>query len=221
MRLVFPLLFIAGGVWAQEQTAVDEASAKATRGMPARATPNDYQAHTKVGDYSVGAEFFQHTVQTPNGILVNEDYVVVEAGVFGPAGSHIKLNPEDFSLRINGKKNPQASEAYPLVYKGLKDPEWEAPEAIAAKKSGGDSKTSLGSGGQSGAGEPKPVYHPPFKLQREWNQRLEKQAFPEGDRPLPQAGLLFFVYRGKASGIHQLELIYNGPAGKASLELQP
>ncbi len=224
MRFVLSLFMFAAGAWAQQQTAADDASAKATRGMPARATPNDYQAHTKVGDYSIGAEFFQHTVPTPNGILVNDDYIVVEAGIFGPAGSHTKLNPEDFSLRINAKKNPQASEAYPLVYKGLKDPEWEAPEAIAAKKNGGDSKTSLGggsAGGQGAAGDPKPVYHPPFKLQREWNQRLEKQAFPEGDRPLPQAGLLFFLYRGKASGIHQLELIYNGPAGKVSLELQP
>jgi len=41
-----------------------------------------------------------------------------------------------------------------------------------------------------------------------------------GDRPLPQAGLLFFQYRGKEKGINSLELIYSGAAGKATLVLQ-
>ena len=40
-----------------------------------------------------------------------------------------------------------------------------------------------------------------------------------GERPLPQAGLLFFLYRGKSEGIKSLELIYNGAAGKATLDL--
>jgi hypothetical protein len=43
----------------------------------------------------------------------------------------------------------------------------------------------------------------------------------EGDRPLPQAGLLFFLYRGKTESIRSLELIYNGAAGTATLTLQP
>ena len=37
----------------------------------------------------------------------------------------------------------------------------------------------------------------------------------------PQAGLLFFRYTGKASGIHSIELMYSGPSGKASLDLRP
>ena len=43
----------------------------------------------------------------------------------------------------------------------------------------------------------------------------------EGDRPLPQAGLIFFQYRGKIQNIHSLELIYSGSAGKTTLKLQP
>jgi hypothetical protein len=52
-------------------------------------------------------------------------------------------------------------------------------------------------------------------------QRVQKASLPEGDRALPQAGLIFFQYRGKAQGIHSIELIYAGPAGKATLTLQP
>jgi hypothetical protein len=38
---------------------------------------------------------------------------------------------------------------------------------------------------------------------------------------LPQAGLLFFEHRGETKKIKSLDLVYSGPAGKASLSLQP
>jgi hypothetical protein len=213
--IVTGVAIAAGALLAQDQT---EAQASKTRGMPARATPADYQAHGEVGTLKIGAEFFQHTVPTPQGILVTEDFVVVEAGIFGPAGERAVVNPGDFSLRINGKKNPQQSEAYALIFKTLKDPEWEPPEPPAPK----GSKSSISTGGKGGGGnDPPPIVHVPLKTQREWNQRVEKEAFPEGDRALPQAGLLFFSYRNKPSSIHQLELIYSGPAGKVSLTLNP
>jgi hypothetical protein len=52
-------------------------------------------------------------------------------------------------------------------------------------------------------------------------QHVQRSAMQEGERPLPQAGLLFFLYRGKAEGIRSMELIYSGAAGKATLMLQP
>jgi hypothetical protein len=52
-------------------------------------------------------------------------------------------------------------------------------------------------------------------------QHVQKAALPEGDRTLPQAGVIFFQYRGKTKGIHSIELIYAGPAGNATLTLQP
>ena len=50
--------------------------------------------------------------------------------------------------------------------------------------------------------------------------RVTKESLPEGERLLPQAGLIFFAYRGKAQGIHSVELIYEGPTGKTTLNLQ-
>jgi hypothetical protein len=213
MRYFFTTVFIAAGCLAQTPEPAD-ASARATRGMAARATPSDYQAHATAGKVTVGAEFFQHTVPSPQGQLTTEDFVVVEAALYGP---QTKISFEDFSLRINGKKNPQRSEPYELVFKSLKDPEWEPPVPVEAK----GSKTAITSGGGKAAGDLPPVVHVPIKTQREWEARATKAAFPEGDRVLPQAGLLFFQYRGKASGIHSLELIYTGPEGKATLNLQP
>jgi hypothetical protein len=69
---------------------------------------------------------------------------------------------------------------------------------------------------------PPPVVHIPIELQRSMQMKVRKAALPEGDRALPQAGLIFFFqYRGKAQGIHSIELIYAGPAGNATLTLQP
>ena len=53
----------------------------------------------------------------------------------------------------------------------------------------------------------------------DWERTFVYHA--EGERTLPQAGLIFFQYRGKTQSIHSIELIYAGPAGKATLALQP
>ena len=196
------------------------------KGMPARATPADYQTHVQAGTLTIAADFDGHSIPTLDGTtLSTPEYVVVETAVFGPPGARIKLSIDDFALRIKGKKVPLPSEPYGLVVKSVKDPEWEPPEVAQAKEA--KSKTSLSSGEedtQVQKGEPKATPTPvkvPVEVQRAWAQRVQKVTLPEGDRALPLAGLIFFQYRGKTQGIHSIELIYAGPAGKASLTLQP
>src|SRR5579872_6271727 len=88
-----------------------------------RATPNDYQAHSKAGSVTIGAEFMRHAVPTPQGQFNNEDYVTVEVGIFGSPGERTRISVEDFSLRINGKK-AIVSQPYGVVMANLKDPDW-------------------------------------------------------------------------------------------------
>jgi hypothetical protein len=185
------------------------------QGLGARANAGEYLAQTKAGDVTIAAEFKGHSVSTIDGTFLSEDYVVVEAALFGAAEARVKLSLEHFSLRINGKKSPTLSEPPGLVFKSLKDPEWVPPEGTEKK-----SKSSLGTGGGN---DSTPVTPPkmPFPLRRAMEQKVQKASFPEGERPLPQAGLLYFQYRGKAESVHSLELIYEGPAGKAALALQP
>jgi len=110
-----------------------------------------------------------------------------------------------------------ASQPFELVFRSLKDPEWE-PSPKAASKS----KTSIGDSGGGGGdnAEPAPPKMPP-ELRRAMNQRVQRTTMLEGDRPLPQAGLLFFEYRGKTQSIRSLELIYSGAAGNAVVVLHP
>jgi hypothetical protein len=146
--------------------------------------------------------------------------VVVEAGLFGPAGAKTTLARADFSLRINGKKTVLPNEPLELVYRSLKDPQWQPPETEETKsKTGGI--TTGGGGGDGGDKLPPLPPKMPFELRRAMNQHVERSVMEVGERPLPQAGLLFFSYRGKREGIHSLELIYSGAAGNATIDLAP
>jgi len=204
------------GLCAFAQTPAKEAPpAEVTKGMPPRATPVDYQAQAVLGPVTLAAEFSGHGINTENSALTTEDYVVVEVGVFGTPGTHVKLSADDFQLRINGKKNAETTQPFLTIRPTLKDPEWEPP--IKQK-----SKNSVGADAGGGQGDPPPEPPKmPFAERRAMEQRVLKMTMPEGDRATPVAGLLFFSYRSKVSSIKSLELIYTGPAGKASLNLHP
>ena len=209
------ILAFAFCVRAQEPAALPK-----PEGIPPRAAPTDYEFHAKAGKLTIAAEFTGHAVGTPEGTLTTDDFVVVEAAVYGPPGMRANLSFGDFSLRINGKKTPSPGEPYGLVVKNLKDPNMVPP---ASEKSA----TSLTSGSQAGGGaigqtdtSPPPVKIP-LEVRRNWEQRLQKASLPEGDRLLPQAGLLFFRYHGKEEKIQSIELIYSSEEGQTTFSLQP
>jgi hypothetical protein len=209
-------LILSAGLCLQGQNTPGKEAQKEGKGIPPRATPGDYQSQGRAGAVTIAAEFTGHSLPTFEGPLTTEDYVGVETALFGPAGAHLKISAEDFSLRVNGKKTPLASQPYGLTFRSLKDPEWVPPEPPAQK-----SKSSLGTGGQGqDDSTPAPVKIP-VPVQRAMAQRVQRASLPEGDRPLPQAGLIFFEYHGKAKSLHSIELLYDGPAGKATLKLQP
>jgi hypothetical protein len=189
------------------------------KGMPPRAAPADYQAQARMGAVTLAADFQEHAVPTAPGPLTSEDYVSVELAFFGPSDTRIKMSAGDFSLRINGKKTPLQSQPYGMVLENVKDPEWVPPELPSAKPKAGGISTG-GQSSQADSGPPPPVKIP-LEVQRAMALRIQKAVLPEGDRSLPVAGVVFFQYRGQAKGIHSVELIYAGPAGRATLTLTP
>ncbi|MGC9949126.1 MAG: hypothetical protein ABSF64_22385 [Bryobacteraceae bacterium] len=191
-----------------------------TKGIPPRAAPGDYQAHAPAGTVTVAAEFVGHAVPIPEGpTYTTEDYVAVETALYGPSGARLKISSGDFSLRIYAKKTkPVPNEPFGMVFRSLKDPEWEDANALDAKAK--SQSTSINTGGKAQSEPPAPV-HMPIPLRHAMEQRVEKAALPEGDRALPQAGLIFFPFHGKTDKIRSMELIYAGPAGTATLSLQP
>jgi hypothetical protein len=205
-------------LWAQEPAAsTDAASSEALRragGLPPRAAPGDYQLRIPVGKMTLAAEFMGHGVPTlEGGPYTTDDFLIVEVALFGAPGAKLVVSYQDFSLRVNGKKMPLPAAPYLEVFKSLKDPDWEPPN----KDEGG--KTSFNTGGGNTSDPPR-LEHMPIERQRAMQQRVMKVSLGEGDRALPQAGLLFFEYHGEVDKIRNMELIYNGPAGKATLALQ-
>lgn len=211
--LLFPL-----GLSAQQSAPAKEAQVQVqAQPIPPRAAPADYQGKAEAGSVTIAAEFTGHAVPTSLGPLNTEDYLVVEVAVFGPADAKLKISVDDFSLRINGAKKATPISRYEMVFNSLKDPEWE-PAVPVEKKS----KSSLGTSGGGDKGDSAPPSPPPipFEVRRAMQQRVQKAALPEGDRTLPQAGILFFQSRKETKKIQSLELIYDGPAGKAKIALQ-
>lgn len=189
------------------------------RGLPPRVAATEYQSHGQAGSVMIGAEFDGHSIPTAEHIFSSEEYIVVEAGFFGPPGAHLTLSRDDFTLRIAGRKAPLASEPFELVMRSLKDPEWQPPKTDDGKQSKGGLTT--GGGGNDGADKLPPLPPKmPFPLKRAMELQVQHSMMEQGDRPLPQAGLLFFRYGGRPENIKGLELDYSGAAGKTTIELQ-
>jgi len=199
--------------------AQKEAPGAESHGLPPRVAPTDYQAHAVMGKFTLAADFVEHGVPTPDSTFNSEEFVTVEAALYGPADSKVKVSIDDFSLRINGKKTALNSKQFGMVFASLKDPSWEPPEPAQPKSKGGLTTGGGGGGGQDNS--PPPVVHMPMPLVHTMQLKVQKAAMPEGERALPVAGLLFFQYRGQVKGIKTVELIYSGPAGQTSLDLQP
>ena len=217
-RITAALLVLCAAALSQGTPPAQDAAPKESKinGLPPRPTPGDYQAHAQVGNVTIAADFTEHAISTPEATLSSEEFVAVEVGFFGPADARLKLSHEDFTLHITGKKTPVPAVQYGIVFRSLKDPEWQPPEPPAAAKS----KTGINTGGEGGQdNSPPPPVHIPIEVERAMQQRVQKAALPEGERALPAAGLIFFQYRGKTKNIKSIELVYEGPAGKTSLRL--
>jgi hypothetical protein len=209
-------LFGQGAAGQNPPAATNKAAAPAIEAPPIPARPlADYQGHAPAGAVTVAGEFTGHSVVTPLATFTTEDYVAVEVAVSGAPGARATMSYENFSLRINGKKALPAQQ-YLLLFKSLKDPEYVPPDADKPKdKMGGPEFGST-------AADREYPWHPiPFEVTHKMEVRVEKASLPEGDRALPEAGLIFFQYRGKENGINSVELIYTGPAGKAIVPLHP
>jgi len=155
-----------------------------SKGVPPRATPNDYQAHAQAGTVTIAAEYSAHSISDPQSVLSTEDYVVVEVGLFGPPDARLRLSYTDFSMRMNGKKQLLPAQPYALVFKSLKDPEYEAPEAAAAKEAK-KGQTSMTTGGTTSNAPPDslpPIIHIPIAITRGWEQRVQRAALPDSLR---------------------------------------
>ncbi len=164
------------------------------KGLPTRSAASDYSAHAQAGAIAIGADFTGHTLNTQDGILTTQDYVVIEAGVFGPPGAHVMLAFGDFSLRINGSKKPLPMEPMEVVAKSLKDPDYEEPASNNREGRRWSTPDRRMYGADPNAPPPAPIPIP-FETKRGWQLRAKRDSLAIGDRRLAAGrGLLSLQY---------------------------
>jgi len=200
------------------------------QGMPPKTGPADYPVHVQMETVALAAEYLVHSLPNAKATLVANDYLVVDAAFFGPLYSRLKMSPDNFSLRINGKGEHLTPELPGLVAQSVKFPGVRPHLETTGSVGAGDGTVTVGprpppSRFPGDDNDRVPANQPPTV--REVNQendveyRVRNASLPEGEHSLPRSGLLYFFYRGKTKNIHSIELFYNGPMGKTTLKLLP
>lgn len=199
-------------------------------------TVEAYPARVTLGNVALAAEFMVHAIPTANGAYFSKDYLVVDAAFFSALPSRLALSASYFTLRVDGKKTVILPQAPGMVIRSIESPEWtdRASPTVIGGVGVGNSTVILGPRAPTGRfpGDPTvrrpPVSVPPAQTSHDTTEKtpappadeqILASAMPETERSLPISGLLFFAYKGKAEKIKSVELIYEGPAGKATLKL--
>ncbi len=205
-------------------------AAPARAELEPRPKASDYPAHAKAGRLEIGAEFDFRTVTRGRDWFFLQDAIVVEVGIFGPAGQAAKISPGQFTLRINGK-----GPALPALPPGvvISQEKWGHRPQLTVAAQGGQ----VVFGGPEAAprfpGDPRgprtdPRPRPPEEDTGAQPARpeisparfLEEAALPSGKRTLPVAGYLYFPYKGKIRKIKKLELYYQSGKTGAVIRLR-
>lgn len=204
--------------------------------LPAQATQPktsaaDYPVHVQLETVTLGAEYLVRSLPNPQGTLVTNDYLVVEVVFAGPAMSRLRISPDNFTLRINGRGTPLVTQSPGLVAQSIKYPSDHPAMTAAGSVNIGDGTVTVGprpppsqfpgdGNERTAPGQPASI-----TVQKEQQDtieaRVQSASLPEGEKTLPCSGLIYFPYRGKTKNIHSLELLYEGTMGKATLKLLP
>jgi hypothetical protein len=202
------------------------------QGTPPKSKAADYSVHVQMDAVTLAAEYMVHSLPTPQGTLIASDYLVVEVAFFGPSFSRLKMSPDNFTLRINGKGDPLSTELPGMVVRSIKNPAESARPALTGTGSVGvgDGTVSVGprpppsqfpGDGNDRNSSGQPINRTAAQMEGSIEYRVQNATLPEGEKSLPRSGLLYFYYRGKIKNIHSLDLFYDGAMGKSSLKLLP
>lgn len=207
------------------------ACAATAGGLDPRPRAEDYPHRAALGAAALGVEYHGRAFESQAGRFFTQDYLVVEAALF-PAAGPIEFAPSHFRLRLNGR-GPELLPVTPgSVALAIRNPDQfeHRPQVVASGGVGG---------GQVIFGRPRPVERFPGDPEariptpsgtRQASPAEEAAASAEAAERFglsrveaPRggaAGLVYFYWRGRHSKLKKIELIYDGPAGRASLRLR-
>jgi hypothetical protein len=203
------LLLLAGLAWSQ--------------GTEPKAKADDYETSETAGRVAIGAEYMVHSYSGNGKTFLAPEYLIVEAALFPKKGEPITASQGDFALRIDGKTLLRTASAQQVV-QSIERRGWTNQRGVQASAGDGNSGVILGGPrqtppyGQSGGQTPRAPRAPepdyrgnvPRGEDVKPAELVTQTAFPDGNFAGAVSGYLYFYFRGNASKIHTVELLYNG-----------
>ncbi len=201
-------------------------------GLDPRPKAQDYPHQAALATAMLGVEYHGRAFDAKDGSFLAQDYLIVEAALF-PSGDPLAFSPSHFRLRLNGKQ-PELLPVTPgTVALSIRNPDHyeQRPGLVAgggvgggqvvlgrprpAERFPGDPEARIPAGG---AGSTQAVTPDSLAKAAEAAERFGLSRIDAP--PAGAAGLVYFYWRGKHARLKKIELIYDGPAGRATLRLR-
>ncbi len=191
------------------------------QGTKPQAGPGDYPAHIALDNgITLAAEYLVHSLPTPTGSLVAQDYLVIDVAFSGPPKTKLDLNAGQFALRINNQKVAFRPDSAGAVAASIKYADLSQRPGFTGGAGAGVGNSGAVWGptanprfpGDPSAGRPLPnpvpdqtdPNVPPLESETPIEVRIQRTALEEGSRVLPKSGLIFFPYHGRIKSIKSL-----------------
>ena len=197
------------------------ACAAFAQGTDPKPKPEDYPVHAQISvlgqPVTLGAEFDVHSFSRGEEMYVAPEFLVVEVAFYPPKGTRIDVSPPQFTLRVNGRKQPLLAQPPGLVASALSHPEWQnRPRVMAGGGMGGIGIGTPAQGPQQRNPPQAPRDDPSDGLAQKPRVSASdlalQTALPQGEFKAPVSGYIYFDYRGKISSIKSLVLYYQDTA---------
>jgi len=219
------LLFLAAaGAACAQYSPIPAAKATVyTEGTKPKASASEYPTQGRFGNVEMGADYMVHSFGTGEQMFIAENFLIVEVAFFPPKGESVLVETGMFSLRVNGKKELLLPATPSMAASVMRQPQWQSQRGVM----GGIDMGGIGVGtgypppGSTGPGGPQqrlpapprapdPDYPETTKKETERAEDvLIRTALFDGPAKKPVSGFLYFPYKGKASGVKSLELLYH------------
>lgn len=198
-------------------------------GTQVKASADLYEVKTPLGDHTLAADYLVRTFGGENAFFT-EEFLIVEAALFGPRGKPVKIETRNFQLRLNGKPKETILAAAPsMVGSAIKWSDWALRRNLEAYGGVGDAGVSVGQprpqsrfpGDPSARGQgPSVTSTDENVISKDPGRAAVYFAMPDGEFTLPLSGLLYFSWNGKPSKLKSVELLYKGALGEFTLKLK-
>jgi hypothetical protein len=193
------------------------------RGLEPKPKASEYPASARGASVEIGAEYLVRMLRSGKDSFFVPDFLVVEVAVYPLGGEPGHISSDQFSLRINQRKEVLMAQPPGFVAASLKYPEWTQKPNLQVGAGVGNAGVILGRPTPVGRypddpsarrriPEPPKVGQPAQQVEKEpqqtGDQAAVERALPDTRLEHPVSGYLYFDYRGKTKSIKSLELIF-------------